>query len=87
MSDNGFLDTHDEERWGKTVKRSVMSAWEIIWQTYQKMDDLYYAGKMTVKEMPTASEDSQEYAKVIMRFPEVHEEFLREEWMYNDKID
>ena len=48
---------------------------------------MYYDGKMTVKEMPTVSKDSQEYAKVIMRFPEVHEEFLREEWMYNDKID
>ncbi len=80
LADNGFLDMRDEERWDKTVKRSVMSAWGIIWWTYQKMK------KMNVKEMPTASEDSQEYAKVIMRFPEVHEEFLREEWMYNDKI-
>lgn len=87
LADNGFLDMRDDVSWGKPVKRSVMSAWEIIWQTYQKMDEMYYDGKMTVKEMPTVSKDSQEYAKVIMRFPEVHEEFLREEWMYNDKID
>lgn len=82
LADNGFNDLQEEQSYGKTVKNPVMSAWEIIRRTYNKLDDMYYDGKMTVEEMPVVSDNSQEYAEAILKFPEAHAEFLMEEWMF-----
>ena len=80
---NGFADLRDEERWGTTFKKPVMSGWEILWQTYRKIDDLYYDHKIDVKELPDLSKSKpMQFAELIMQHPEVHEEFLREEWMF-----
>ena len=60
-----------------------MSGWEILWQTYRKIDDLYYDHKIDVKELPDLSKSKpMQFAELIMQHPEVHEEFLREEWMF-----
>jgi hypothetical protein len=82
---NGYADLRDEKRWGKVMKKPVISSWEITWQTYRKIDDLYYDHKIDVKEMPDLSDGKpMQYAELIMKHPEVHEEFLREEWMFED---
>ena len=82
---NGYADLRDEKRWGKVMKKPVMSSWEITWQTYRKIDDLYYEHKIDVKELPNLSDGKpMQYAELIMKHPEVHEEFLREEWMFED---
>lgn len=80
---NGFADIREEERYGKMMKKTVMSGWEILWQTYRKVDDLHYDHKIDVKEMPDLSDGKpMQYVELIMKHPELHEEFLREEWMF-----
>ena len=82
---NGYADLRDEERWGKVMKRPVISSWEITWQTYSKIDDLYYDDKIDVKELPNLSDGKpMQYAELIVKHQDVHEEFLREEWMFED---
>ena len=37
--ENGNNDIRPDDSWGKPVDRPVMSAWEILWKTYNTMDD------------------------------------------------
>ena len=83
---NGFNDLRDDDRWGKVVKKPVMSAWEIIWRTYSKLDEMYYANKIDIKEFPSVSDKSSDYAEAIIKFPEAHAEFLMEEWMLTPSL-
>jgi hypothetical protein len=61
-----------------------MSAWEIIWRTYCLLDDLSSEIRAIYGESMCISEDTQRYAECILKFPNVHEEWLKEEWMYSD---
>ena len=84
---NGFSDLRDDNSWGKVVKRPVMSGYEIIWRTYNKLDDMYYGHEIDIKEFPSVSDDTQKYAEAIVKFPEAHAEFLMEEWMLTPEIN
>ena len=84
LDDNGFNDWKDDVSWGKPCKRRVMSAWEIIWRTYCLIDDLSSEIRAIYGESMCISEDTQRYAECILKFPNVHEEWLKEEWMYSD---
>lgn len=68
------------------AKSRVMSAWEILWETYKKIEDLKHDehyNKTEVYDMfPCINESVENYVNVIMKYPEAHEEFLREELMY-----
>ena len=58
------------------------AGWEILWNTYFKMSCLtnhaYGVGK--------TSENPMEFAKQIKKYPELLNEFLLEEYMYNTKF-
>ena len=73
----------------KEAKSRVMSAWEILWQTYKKIDNLKHDehyNKTEVYDMfPCINESVENYVNVIMKYPEAHEEFLREELMYKSE--
>lgn len=73
----------------KEAKSRVMSAWEILWQTYKKIDNLKHDehyNKTEVYDMfPCINESVENYVNVIMKYPEAHEEFLREELMYKSQ--
>ena len=73
----------------KVAKSRVMSAWEILWQTYKKIDNLKHDehhNKTEVYDMfPCINESVENYVNVIMKYPEAHEEFLREELMYKSE--
>ena len=77
---NGF----NESICGKPSQCRVMSAWEIIWQTYCKIDDLSSEIREIYGQSMCISNDSQRYAECILRFPEIHEEWLMEEWLFSD---
>ena len=47
---------------------------------------MYYAHKIDIKEFPSVSDESSEYAEAIIKFPEAHAEFLMEEWMLTPDI-
>ena len=81
---NGFNEMRDEIFFEKSVKRRVIGAWNILWRTYCKMGDLYHDGKMPSEDYPSVSDDSREYAECIIKYPEVHEAWLMEEWMYKE---
>lgn len=82
---NGFNDYREYIFFGKPSKRRVMDAWEIICLTYCK---LYYDLDSEIREIYgksiCISNDSQCYAECILRFPEIHKEWLMEEWLFND---
>lgn len=84
---HGFNDWKEETNCeGKVSKYRVMNAWEILRRTYCIMDEYPYSEeirKVFGKSM-CISNDPQRYAEVIKKFPEIHKEFLMEEWMYND---
>ena len=73
----------------KEAKSRVMPAWEILWQTYKKIDSLKHDehyNKTEVYDMfPCINESVEDYVNVIMKYPEAHEEFLREELMYKSE--
>lgn len=79
---NGYNDWEEEKFLGKTTKRRVMSGWEILWRTYCKIDDLYHDNKISVERVTTNGTPKQ-FAEAIGEFPEVHQEFLLEEWLFN----
>lgn len=71
---------------GVGYEREMMSAWEILWLTYRKIDSLKYdKGWNRNKEIdfPCICEEPEKYAEMIIKHPEVHKEFLMEELMYN----
>ena len=57
----------------------LMYIYEILWRTYYKID-----GKSEI-DFPVIDETVDNYVDVIMKYPEIHEEFLREEMMYNSE--
>jgi hypothetical protein len=83
---NGFNEYREDTSWGKPTQRRVMSAWEIIWRTYCKLDDLSSEIREIYGESMCISNDSQRYSECILRFPEVHKEWLMEEWLFSDEI-
>ena len=84
LAANGFNDMYDDTSWVKPTKRRVMSAYEILWRTYIKMDDLSEEIRKEFGESMCISNDSQRYAEVINKFPKVHREWLMEEWLFRD---
>jgi hypothetical protein len=83
---NGFNNWYDDKFLGIQASRRRMRAWEILWRTYIKIENLYYDRRITAEEFPSISINAMDFAKFIIRYPEVHAEFLMEEWMYNDNI-
>lgn len=84
---NGFNEEEEDTFMGKPAKRRVMAGWEILWRTHCKIDDLYYDGKLTVEEKHSVEDDPLKLAALIMKYPEIHQEFLVEEWLYSDNLD
>lgn len=84
--DNGFNEEAEDTSWGKPIKRKVMSGWEIFWRTHCKIDDMYYDGVIPV-EASYPEDDPLKFAALILKYPEIHEEFLMEEWLYADYLD
>ena len=81
---NGYNDWYDDTSWGKPHKRRIMSAWEILWRTYCIMDDMSSEIRKEFGSSMCIENDPQRYAETIKRFPEIHKEFLMEEWMFNE---
>ena len=70
----------------RTVDELKSDIEKILWRTYCIMVEYPYSEeirKVFGKSM-CISNDPQSYAEVIKKFPEIHKEFLMEEWMYND---
>ena len=88
--DNNGYNEYEPSKWDSEKKSKLMSVWEILWRTYRKIDSMRYDEnyeKTEIYDLFTYSceSDVEKYAEVIVKYPEIHEEFLREEMMYNSE--
>ena len=86
FNENGFNDMEEVEEYGKKRLDRYMSGWEILWRTYIAMDNLPDESRKTIENFYSVGKDSAKFAEVVLKFPQVHAEFLMEEWMFNKDI-
>ena len=81
FSAHGYDETEESVSFGISGERRLVSGWEILWRTHKKIENLRYE---SIPDDCRITENSpEEYAKVINMFPEVHREFLMEEWLFS----
>lgn len=83
LDENGYNDMYDRKDFGKVFKSRRMSLYEIIWRLHYKIETLYYEKKVD-KNSLGEGDNLAFHVDMIMRYPEIHKEFLMEEYLYND---
>lgn len=81
----GAYDMRKDESWGG--ERPVMSPWELMWNTYSKLDNYKFKEKngLSYEDVKDIDKDPERFAEMIIRFPELTERFLIDEWLYNQE--
>ena len=65
-----------------------LPSWQVLQFTYKKLHSMFDNDNIIIHELPDgAGDESIVYAKAIIKYPEVHAEFLMEEWMYQNDFD
>jgi hypothetical protein len=77
--DNGFYEMVPN-KWDSTKLTSFISGWEILWRTHRAIENLRDTHKeLSYSDVMDVNKDPKKMAEFIMKYPEVHEVFLREE--------
>lgn len=87
FDNNGFNDIYERENFGKVFKERQMSSYDILWSTYCKIDKLRSDKIISYDDFDVCCDDPQKFADIIVKFPNVHKEFLFEESVYNEHIE
>lgn len=84
----GVNDMRTTTRFGHPMEESVMKGWELLWITYSKLHDYDFREqkKLEYEDIMNIEDDPERFAEMILRFPELTERFLLEEWLYNQKF-
>ena len=86
-SKNGVYEKRNKPFPGEKEPREIMSAWEVLWMTYSIVSyyKFYKEKGLDYGDIMGIDDDTTKFAEFILKYPELHKEFLLEEYLYNVK--
>lgn len=83
---NGRYDTYKDHFGDKEFDRIRTSGWEILWNTWRKLEDCMKADGKDWSVIDKKSEDPKTFAEAICQYPEAKKVFLLQEYLYKTNI-